>query len=240
MTTTATKLVNQAKSWIGCKESDGSHKKIIDVYNNHKPLAQGYKVKYTDEWCMTFASACFIECGATDIMPTECSCPRFIELAKKKGIWIENENMVPKKGDIVLYDWDDVSAKGDNKGNPEHVGIVESVSKDKGTFVVIEGNYGCAVKRRTLEINGRYIRGFARPKYQAATKTVANASASFAVGDKVKLKSGATYYGGGKIPAWLFLKTLYVRQIDGTRVVFSTLKKGAVTGAIEKKWLKKV
>ena len=39
------KIVDTAVAWLGCKESDGSHKKIIDVYNAHKPLARGYKVK---------------------------------------------------------------------------------------------------------------------------------------------------------------------------------------------------
>ena len=27
------KIVDTAVAWLGCKESDGSHKKIIDVYN---------------------------------------------------------------------------------------------------------------------------------------------------------------------------------------------------------------
>lgn len=27
------KVVEIAKGWLGCKESDGSHKKIIDTYN---------------------------------------------------------------------------------------------------------------------------------------------------------------------------------------------------------------
>ena len=40
------KVVSIAQSYIGCKESDGSHKKIIDLYNSHKPLARGYAVKY--------------------------------------------------------------------------------------------------------------------------------------------------------------------------------------------------
>lgn len=238
MTTTATKLVNQAKSWIGCKTADGSHKKIIDIYNAHKPLAQGYKVQYGDAWCATFVSACFIKCGATDIMPTECGCERMINLCKSKGIWIENEAITPKKGDIIFYDWDD-NGIGDNKGFTEHVGIVSQVKN--GNMIVIEGNYGNAVASRTIAVNSRYIRGYARPEYQAATTTTTKTSTTaLSVGDKVKLKSGAVYYGGGKIPAWLFAKTLYVREIKGTRVVFSTLKIGAVTGATEKKWLKKV
>ena len=54
-------VVEQAASWIGYNEADGSFKDIIDIYNADKPLARGYKVKYTDEWCATFVSACAIE-----------------------------------------------------------------------------------------------------------------------------------------------------------------------------------
>ena len=41
------KYVDYAITYLGCKESDGSHKKIIDLYNSHTPLAQGYRMKYT-------------------------------------------------------------------------------------------------------------------------------------------------------------------------------------------------
>lgn len=51
------KVVEIARGWLGCKESDGSHKKIIDTYNACKPLPRSYAVKYTDAWCATFASA---------------------------------------------------------------------------------------------------------------------------------------------------------------------------------------
>lgn len=34
------KVVEIAKGWLGCKESDGSHKKIIDTYNACKPRSQ--------------------------------------------------------------------------------------------------------------------------------------------------------------------------------------------------------
>lgn len=163
---TAAQIVAQAKTWLGCKESNGTHKKIIDIYNGHAPLARSYKVKYTDAWCATFVSAVAIKCGATGIIPTECSCQQQIALFKALGTWYENENMRPQPGDIVYYDWQD-SGSGDNKGVSDHVGIVESVSTT--SFVVIEGNYSNAVKRRTMSINGRYIRGFARPAYGGAS-----------------------------------------------------------------------
>ena len=59
------KVVDTAVSYLGCKEANGSHRKIIDLYNSHKPLARGYAVKYTDAWCSTFASAVAIACGLT-------------------------------------------------------------------------------------------------------------------------------------------------------------------------------
>ncbi len=158
----AKNIVQQAKSWLGCNKADGTHKQIIDVYNNHKPLARGYVVKYTDAWCATFVSACAIKCGYTDIIPTECGCSPMIQLFKNLGEWVENDAYVPKSGDIIFYDWQD-SGSGDNTGVPDHVGIVESVSGS--TITVIEGNKNNAVARRTIQVNGKYIRGYGVPKY---------------------------------------------------------------------------
>ena len=157
-------IVKQAQAWVGLKESDGSHKKIIDIYNTLSPLPRGYKVKYTDAWCAATISALAIVCKATDIIPQECSCTKMIELAKGMGIWVEDDAYKPTAGDIMMYDWDD-SGVGENKNNPDHVGIVEKVSGN--TITVIEGNYSNAVKRRTVLVNGKYIRGYIVPKYEA-------------------------------------------------------------------------
>jgi hypothetical protein len=164
----ASKVVSQAKAWLGYNEADGTHKEIIDIYNGQKPLPVGYKVKYTDAWCATFVSAVAVKLGYTDIIPTECSCPRMIKLFQEKGIWVENENRKPNPGDILFYDWDD-NGVGDNRGEPEHVGIVEKVAGE--TITVIEGNYKNGVNRRTLAVNGKYIRGYGVPKYDAEKKT---------------------------------------------------------------------
>lgn len=160
-----TKVVEQAKAWLGYNESNGSHKKIIDIYNSHKPLARGYAVQYTDEWCATTVSAVAVKLGYTKIIPTECSCSKMIELFKKMGAWVENDAHKPQPGDIIFYDWDD-RGSGDNKGSSDHVGIVEKVSGN--TITVIEGNYSRSVKRRTVTVNGKYIRGYGVPKYDAA------------------------------------------------------------------------
>lgn len=162
----ANDIIKIAQSWVGRKESDGSHKEIIDVYNSQKKLPRGYKVKYTDAWCATFVSALFVKAGATDLIATECSCEKMIAGMKSLGIYIENENRKPSIGDIVFYDWKDNGA-GNCVGYSNHVGIVESVSGD--IFVVIEGNKYNAVDRRTCKVNQKYLRGFAVPKYLTET-----------------------------------------------------------------------
>ena len=158
----ASKVVEQAKAWLGYKESDGTHKKIIDVYNSQKSLPRSYPVKYTDQWCATFVSAVAVKLGYTSIMPTECGCNQMIEKYKKLGCWVEDDSATPAPGWILFYNWDD-TGKGDTTGDAEHVGIVEKVSN--GKITVIEGNYSNSVKRRTLDVNGRYIRGYGVPKY---------------------------------------------------------------------------
>lgn len=166
----ASEVVKQAQAWLGKNESDGTHKKIIDIYNSHTPLARGYKVKYNDSWCATFVSAIAIELGYTDIIPTECGCPQMLELFKKLGRWVENENRTPSIGEVIFYDWED-DGNGDNTGNPNHVGIVEKVSGS--TITVIEGNKNNSVARRTIKINNKYIRGYGVPKYDTVkTSTV--------------------------------------------------------------------
>ena len=71
--------------------------------------------------------------------------------------------------------------------------------------------------------------------------TTAATSSTLAVGDKVKLAANAPTYGTStKFSSWVYSSTLYVREINGSRVVISTQKTGAVTGAVDKKYLTKV
>ena len=158
---TASKIIETAQGYIGYKESDGTHKKIIDEYNSHKPLARGYKVPYTAPWCDVFASVVAIKAGAVDLIGTECGCEEHIEIFKDLGIWEEDGTITPKPGDIIVYNWDD--KKQPNNGYSDHIGYVETVSK--GIITVIEGNYKDGVGRRTIEVGDGQIRGYAQPKY---------------------------------------------------------------------------
>ena len=163
------KVVATAKAWIGYNEADGSHRKIVDVYNSHRPLARGYALKYTDAWCAGFVSAVAIKLCLTDIMPTEVGVGDMIDLYRRLGRWKEQDSYVPSPGDVIMYAWGD-SGAGDCASGASHVGIV--VSCDGKTITVIEGNYHNAVGYREIAVNGRYIRGFGLPDYASkATET---------------------------------------------------------------------
>lgn len=158
-------VVNLVCSWEGKNESDGSYKDIIDIYNSYSgTFPRGVKMDYQWAWCACTWSSLAIKLGYSEIMPIEISCGYLIETAKEMGIWKENDGYIPLPGDAILYDWDDKDS-GDNTGWPDHIGTVIEVYEDAGYFVVMEGNYNNSVKRRTISINGKHIRGFIAPEY---------------------------------------------------------------------------
>ena len=162
---TAQQIIDVMKSWIGLSRAKGTHKPIIDLYNSHYPLARGYKVSYTDDYCDTTVSAAFIKLSAVDLIGgTECGVEEHINLFKKKGIWNEDGTITPKPGDVICYNWDDGTQPND--GWADHIGVVEYVDSKNRTLTVIEGNMtGGVVGERTIPIGWGYIRGYARPKY---------------------------------------------------------------------------
>lgn len=151
------------ESWVGATRGSATHLEILRIYNTYTPLARGYKVQVGDAYCATTVSAAWIVTGCAKWTGTECGCDKFIEIAKSKGIWIEDDAYVPKIGDAILYDWDD-SGSGDNRGSSDHIGIVTAVSGR--SFTVTEGNInGGKVGRRTMTVDGKNIRGFIAPDY---------------------------------------------------------------------------
>ena len=60
-------------------------------------------------------------------------------------------------------------------------------------------------------------------------------------GDKVRMSEGAPVYGTSlTFHSWVYKATLYVRDIDGDRVVVSTQKTGDITGVVHRKYLTKL
>ena len=215
------KVVATAKAWIGYNEADGSHRKIVDVYNSHRPLARGYALKYTDAWCAGFVSAVAIKLCLTDIMPTEVGVGNMIDLYRRLGRWKEQDSYVPSPGDVIMYAWGD-SGAGDCQSGASHVGIVASC--DGKTITVIEGNKANAVGYREIAVNGRYIRGFGLPDYASkATETDTPAPAEKEATVNMELRMLKKGMSGNDVRAAMLLmkdKGYYPDAIPATDKLF--------------------
>ena len=166
-------VAETVRSFLGAKEGSTKHMMLIDIYNEQEPLPRGYKMTLKDAWCAAAAVAWSIMAGVGEIVPMECSCLKLIEIAKKMGIWVENEaKHKAQVGDWCLFDWED-DGKGDNVGSPNHVGIVTERG-EKG-FTTTEGNNNNRVADRNMMDNAAKIRGFICPDYDALAATIREA-----------------------------------------------------------------
>lgn len=224
------KVIDVAQAYLGAKEGGKLHKQIIDIFNTVKP--DGASMTYSAPWCASFVSGVEIEAlGKTDakkICPLSYNCGTIIDRAKALGSWVEDDAYKPKIADWILYDWQD-SGKGDNTGGADHVGIVEKVSGKKIT--VIEGNKNDKCERRTLAVNGKYIRGYVAIPYNKLVKK----KKTLKVGSRIKIKKGANQYGTPKaFASYVYGRTYKVIEIRGSRVVFATTDGKTVMGAVNK------
>lgn len=225
------KVADIMLGWIGRKESNGTHKAIIDIYNNYLATAVklhgtlNWKMPYGEPWCATAVSAAFIAAGFGNIFPVECSCPRMIKIAKEMGIWQESDSYVPKVSDAILYDWQDNGIGENSTGVPDHVGLVTAVSGDD--IIVTEGNFNDSVCNRRMNINGRYIRGYVTPKFPDTVEAAHKE-------DTAKAETKLTYASGKpskvtKFTGAVTASALNVRMWAGTeygKCSFSPLPRG--------------
>lgn len=230
------KVISQAEDYLGVKERSKEHRHIVDVFNKVKP--DGGAMTVSAPWCACFVSAVEIESlgksNAKKICPLSYNCETIISKAKKMGIWIENDAHKPKGADWILYNWQD-SGKGDDKGSPDHVGLVVKVTAKQIT--VIEGNKNDRVERRALKINGRYIRGFVAIPYKqiASSQTkIVQKDKRVEVGDTIMIRKGANQYGTTRnFAPFVYDRKYKVVEIAGNRVVFADGK--VVIGAVAKR-----
>ena len=216
------KVAGIVRAWNGGAKGGPEHCDILNVYNSDTPLPRGYAVKLTDAYCATTASAAWIRAGVAQYTGKECSCAMLIEIAKQKGIWVEDDAHIPQVGDAVLYDWQD-TGKGDNRGAPDHIGIVTEIDTDKRLFYATEGNIrGGSIGRRTMMFNGQYIRGFICPDYAAIAKELTAAE------DAAKAKAAPVEYDLEEQAVKLYKKNSAAQNNGG-----SSYSEAARTWAVE-------
>jgi len=126
-----------------------SHDKVVIEYNKIKPLPESYRLKVSDDYCAAYVSVILYRAGYKRIC--ECSVPRMILLARAAGIY-KDKSYIPKVGDLVIYDWDDVK-------DGDHVGII-TVKDNIGFLTVQEGNKAGAIGIRVIHYEDSCISGF--------------------------------------------------------------------------------
>lgn len=171
------KMVSQAVSWHGLKESNKSNKVIITTFNNKK----GTNFNYRTPWCAIFVSACAIKSGNASLVPLSASCPDMKNRFSSKTTKTADPANLKKlqAGDVIFYDWN-------NNNVPDHVGLIASTDCFKsdsgtGTIQAIEGNTRCdgsksdCVAYRSWKTTNKFHKDvycFGFPKYPKATSSV--------------------------------------------------------------------
>lgn len=144
--------VAQAAAWIGCRESNGSHKGIVNIYNS---ATSSGKIGYKTAWCAAFVSAVGVASGNSSVIPVDSYCPRMLKKFKNGGS-VADRNFAPNGGDVIFYDWN-----GNNV--PDHVGMIYYRNNDQIT--TIEGNYSDSVKCRTFTRGWSKVQAYGLPAY---------------------------------------------------------------------------
>lgn len=161
---TAEDAIKIAKKYLGCKQGDKRHKDLVKTFNSVQP--HGNVATYTCAWCAITWTAIMIKSGHTmKTAPMGYNCGTLIEDAKRLGLWEERDDVKPKVGWGIIYNWSD-NGVGDCRTGASHVGIVSKVSGS--TITLIEGNKGTtkACGERVINVNGRYIRGYIKQTYK--------------------------------------------------------------------------
>lgn len=118
MATTATKVLNIARSQLGYHASSGKRTKYGRWYG-----MDGVN------WCDIFVSWVGVHAGARSIVGRAAYTPAHADWFRHQGRW----GHTPKRGAIVFFDFPDSTHR------IQHIGIVERVRSD-GRIVTIEGN----------------------------------------------------------------------------------------------------
>lgn len=193
MAFTREETVALIKTYDGAAQGSAKHKDLVKTFNTVKP--HGEKADYKCAWCAITITAILIKAGYTPKnMPMSFNCGTLVNDMKKLGVWVEKDSYVPEIGDLVIYNWSD-NGKGDCTTGASHVGMVISVAKK--TFKVIEGNKGTTSKVgiRTMNIDGRFIRGFGHLKYDTKTSSGGSTGGSSAKTITYTVKKGDTLSG---------------------------------------------
>ena len=194
----------------------GERNAVVDIYNTFLPRPRGYKVKYDDMLCATYASTPFIQLGWTDIVPPECGAMQLYRNMEALGRAVLDKTRTPDIGDLIFF------GNGNTVSKINHVGIVTEVKGKQIYYFDLQSVVG----RHTCPVGYAYIMGYGMPDY--ASKDLApapdpepapDAPHIFQVGDLVTVNPGAKWYRGQSIKLSVINDKWYIMSVKGDRAV---------------------
>lgn len=117
-------------------------------------------------------------------------------------------------------------------------GETNLIRSNKVAGVVCDQNYSFTDYPSLIKAKG--LNGYTAAVSKPVQSTAGGVSAEnyVKVGSRVRLKNGAPIYGTDKrFASWVYNSDLYLRELVGSRAVVSTQKTGAVTGAVDVKYI---
>ena len=194
----------------------GERNAVVDIYNTFLPRPRGYKVKYDDMLCATYASTPFIQLGWMDIVPPECGAMQLYRNMEALGRAVLDKTRTPDIGDLIFF------GNGNTVSKINHVGIVTEVKGKQIYYFDLQSVVG----RHTCPVGYAYIMGYGMPDY--ASKDLApapdpepapDAPHIFQVGDLVTVNPGAKWYRGQSIKLSVINDKWYIMSVKGDRAV---------------------
>lgn len=122
-------VLTVAASQLGYTESIRNYAVEEGITKGYTRYGAWYGIPYGD-WCAMYVSFCLHYAGVNTI-PMNARCQSWIDELQELGMYHNEEDYIPRPGDIVFFDWE-----GD--GSSDHVGLVAEVNGEN--LKTIEGN----------------------------------------------------------------------------------------------------
>ncbi len=197
-------------------------------------------------WCAAFISWCANKAGIpSSVIPPSSGVGGLVNI----GAYHFATNIsgyVPSAGDLMLFK-PLANSRNDSYYTPSivngkyssysHVALVVSADASKGTVTIIDGNWGHAVKYRTISLSTYYIAAYVTPKYQTGYDHSSSLGNNIYYNEHIDapVVSKALYPTGSKIDIkWDSLKgatsyKLRIYNADGERILTQTVSKNSFT-----------
>ncbi len=165
------KVIEFGKKFIGTVGGSApGDDEFINYYNNIAHTS--FSVRSTP-WCAIFQTYILRNCGVpTTVCPNFASCTTLKNtfLVPNK-LWQEPGSYVPKKGDLVFFNW-----YGIRKGDLDHVGILTDTILNGNSMItdimVLEGNSSGEVKHKKYLYDSKFIAGYGALNYESIDDSI--------------------------------------------------------------------